>query len=99
MESFNKEPTITGSTESNGPIVLHCSAGLGRTGTLIAAHIAAEKLKLKTVKSKEDIDMKAIVAVLREQRHVLSRCCWLLLLLLLLFSFSDIRLFRDVVCV
>ncbi|ELR19161.1 Proteintyrosine phosphatase [Acanthamoeba castellanii str. Neff] len=69
MESFNKEPTITGSTESNGPIVLHCSAGLGRTGTLIAAHIAAEKLKLKTVKSKEDIDMKAIVAVLREQRH------------------------------
>lgn len=76
MESFNKEPTITGSTEPNGPIVLHCSAGLGRTGTLIAAHIAAEKLKLKTVKSKEDIDMKAIVAILREQRSgmVQTKC-------------------------
>lgn len=76
MESFNKEPTITGSTEPNGPIILHCSAGLGRTGTLIAAHIAAEKLKLKTVKSKEDIDMKAIVALLREQRSgmVQTKC-------------------------
>jgi len=47
----------------DGPIVSHCSAGPGRTGTLITAHIAAERLRLG-----EEIDVKSIVGQLRKQR-------------------------------
>eukprot|EP00005_Dracoamoeba_jomungandri_P000529 CAMPEP_0174253518 /NCGR_PEP_ID=MMETSP0439-20130205/2873_1 /TAXON_ID=0 /ORGANISM="Stereomyxa ramosa, Strain Chinc5" /LENGTH=586 /DNA_ID=CAMNT_0015334575 /DNA_START=302 /DNA_END=2062 /DNA_ORIENTATION=- len=51
----------------DGPIILHCSAGLGRTGTLIAAHIALEQLELYG--ANHPINLKEIVQKLRQQRN------------------------------
>lgn len=51
-----------------GPVVVHCSAGVGRTGVFVASHIALEKLL-----QKEKLDIKRIVTQLRTQRQGMVR--------------------------
>ena len=48
---------------SKGPILVHCSAGVGRTGTFIAVDIALEQAKKEGV-----VDIAGIVNRLRQQR-------------------------------
>ena len=48
---------------SNGPILVHCSVGVGRTGTFIAVDLALEQAKREKV-----VDIAGIVNRLREQR-------------------------------
>ena len=48
---------------SKGPILVHCSAGVGRTGTFIAIDIALEQAKREGV-----VDIAGIVNRLRQQR-------------------------------
>ena len=48
---------------SKGPILVHCSAGVGRTGTFIAMDIALEQAKKEGV-----VDIAGIVNRLRQQR-------------------------------
>ena len=48
---------------SKGPILVHCSAGVGRTGTFIAVDIALEQAKKEGV-----VDIGGIVNRLRQQR-------------------------------
>jgi protein tyrosine phosphatase len=45
------------------PIVVHCSAGIGRTGVLMALEIALAKIE-----AGESVDMTQIISDLREQR-------------------------------
>jgi len=45
------------------PIVVHCSAGIGRTGTFVAIHMSLQKALVG-----EDIDIKETVRSLRSQR-------------------------------
>jgi len=47
----------------NDPIVVHCSAGVGRTGTFLAIHLALQKLTYRSV-----IDVMKTVLNLRQQR-------------------------------
>ena len=48
---------------SKDPILVHCSAGVGRTGTFIAVDIALEQAKKEGV-----VDIAGIVNRLRKQR-------------------------------
>jgi len=51
--------------KQDSPVVVHCSAGVGRTGTLIALYYAIEKLSQNPKKS---IDIFDIVCSLRKKR-------------------------------
>jgi len=46
-----------------GPVVVHCSAGVGRTGSLIACDIITQRLRCG-----ESVDVKSVVLGLRRQR-------------------------------
>ena len=49
--------------EASGPLLVHCSAGVGRTGTFITLDIALEQAR------KEDkVDIDGIITRLRQQR-------------------------------
>ncbi|KAH0618984.1 hypothetical protein JD844_018577 [Phrynosoma platyrhinos] len=54
---------IQKASESMGPIVVHCSAGIGRTGCFIAAQIGCQQLK-----DKGEADILGIVCQLRIDR-------------------------------
>ena len=57
-----------------GPILVHCSAGVGRTGTFIAIDLVAEQ-----VDKEKKIDIAGIVTRLREQRMKMVQtdvCTW-----------------------
>ena len=48
---------------SRGPILVHCSAGVGRTGTFIAVDMAMEQAE-----KERKVDIAGIVTRLRQQR-------------------------------
>ena len=60
--TIHKRVTNTWSP-SKGPILVHCSAGVGRTGTFIAVDIALEQARRERV-----VDIAGIINRLREQR-------------------------------
>ena len=49
--------------KDKGPIIVHCSAGVGRTGTFIAVDMALEQAE-----KERKVDIAGIVCKLREQR-------------------------------
>lgn len=58
-------------SKTTGPIILHCSAGIGRTGTFAAVELALDSVD-KTLRQEGDseptIDLFHIVSLLRDQR-------------------------------
>nr|XP_033781191.1 tyrosine-protein phosphatase non-receptor type 6 isoform X2 [Geotrypetes seraphini] len=49
-----------------GPIIVHCSAGIGRTGTIIVVDMLLEMISTKGVDS--DIDIQKMILMVRSQR-------------------------------
>ena len=49
--------------KDKGPIIVHCSAGVGRTGTFITVDMALEQAE-----KERKVDIAGIVCKLREQR-------------------------------
>ncbi|CAJ0598943.1 unnamed protein product [Cylicocyclus nassatus] len=54
---------VSGDKLDNGPIVMHCSAGVGRTGTIIMIDVILRKLF-----SCKEVDMVEVFKTLRNQR-------------------------------
>ena len=50
-------------SKDKGPIIVHCSAGVGRTGTFISVDMALEQAE-----KERKVDIAGIVCKLREQR-------------------------------
>jgi len=50
----------------SGPIITHCSAGVGRTGTFLAVHVCMEKMKYYN--SLEHVNIPRTVLLLRQSR-------------------------------
>jgi receptor-type tyrosine-protein phosphatase gamma len=59
--------------EDNSKIVFHCSAGIGRTGTMLAIYNIIESLKILLENPSDDnaprISIFGVVRRLREQRY------------------------------
>lgn len=51
--------------DSESPAVVHCSAGVGRTGTLLALDIGIQSLLQGDTK----VDILRIISTLRQDRH------------------------------
>ncbi|XP_076826742.1 tyrosine-protein phosphatase non-receptor type 6 [Brachyhypopomus gauderio] len=49
-----------------GPMVIHCSAGIGRTGTIVVIDMLIETINIKGVDC--DIDIQKCIQMVREQR-------------------------------
>ena len=60
--TLNKQ-VMTYWNASRGPILVHCSAGVGRTGTFIAVDMAMEQAE-----NEVKVDIAGIVTRLRQQR-------------------------------
>ena len=56
---------VNGITYVNGPMIVHCSAGVGRTGTIITLDT-----QLKRIEAEGDIDIFSFVRSMR-----VNRCC------------------------
>ena len=59
-------------SENRGPIVVHCSAGVGRTGTVIAIYVIVLCLEyLRKLNKPLEMNVFNVVRKLREQRYSL----------------------------
>jgi len=56
--------------DTKGPILVHCSAGIGRTGTFCAIHSTLKKVELQLKEESEEpkVNIAEIVLELRKQR-------------------------------
>lgn len=60
---------------SDGPVVVHCSAGVGRTGVFLAVHKEVARIKRQQAESsnKPFVNIAKLVVAMREQRTGMVR--------------------------
>ncbi|XP_017579946.1 tyrosine-protein phosphatase non-receptor type 6 [Pygocentrus nattereri] len=62
MQVNNKQAEFSGA----GPMVIHCSAGIGRTGTIVVIDMLIDTIDVKGVEC--EIDIQKCILMVREQR-------------------------------
>lgn len=63
---------VSEKSDSRGPVVVHCSAGVGRAGTFVAIHMTLnqlDRLPISQPCAKFPINIKEMVSNLRSQRE------------------------------
>jgi tyrosine-protein phosphatase non-receptor type 11 len=60
-----KQEELT-NTEGVGPVIVHCSAGIGRTGTFIVIDILISIMQLQGYET--DVDIQRAIQLVRAQR-------------------------------
>jgi protein tyrosine phosphatase len=68
MDDVEKEHLEVLKTGSPSPLLVHCSAGIGRTGTYIVVHSVSQKLREEGIDSMEDLSLQPILSRMRDQR-------------------------------
>ncbi len=68
IELFITLLDIVDKTSSSNPITVHCSAGIGRSGTFVAAHSLRKELRSTQASKKVRVNIPKAVYLLREQR-------------------------------
>jgi len=72
FDSFLEIVEESDKKKEDGPIVVHCSAGLGRSGAFAMVHSSLKKLEQdlkKDPKANPEFHMEALVFKMRKQRH------------------------------
>jgi protein tyrosine phosphatase len=74
LEFFRRFSSISNNSNeySSSPIIVHCSAGIGRSGATIAIDILRRRIDVEGINS--DIDMPSLVQYIRSQRAGTISC-------------------------
>jgi len=69
MDDINRTSQLKSQeTQIKSPLLVHCSAGIGRTGTFVVIDTVIKKFKEEGVRNLDALDLQPILSCMRDQR-------------------------------